>query len=647
LGCMAGRGPKVVRFGNFELDQRTSELRKHGLKVKLQQKPLQVLNLLLERRGEIVSREELQRDLWPGGVIVDFDHSLNTAIKKLRDALGDTAAAPRYVATVDRQGYRFAADVQEIPTSGDIGQPRQTVTSAAAAAPALPQPTTHRSTIRGWPWRLAATLLLLAGGSYLGWKSFGHREPPAARRVMLAVLPFQNLTGDSAQEYFGEGLTEEMITQLGRIDPQRFGVIARNSVIAYKKGSDLGRVARELGVDYVLEGSVRRDSEAVRIAAQLIRTEDQTQVWARQYDRQLTSLLSVQGEIAQEVSDEIELTLGKQPEPASARSSGPTSPSSYEAYDIYLKGRYFWNKRSPYFQQAAQYFQRAIDKDPNYARAYAGLADTSALLSIWQEAPQEEFMPKARKAALKALQLDETLPEAHASLALIAESYDYDWQTAEKEYRRAIQLDPSYATAHQWYAECLSWQGRFNEALAESERARQLDPLSLIIATDHAAILYFARHYDRAIEQAHAVNEMDPNLHRAHGIAINAEVQAGRFTQALADIARLRHLSGSDLDVWAWDAEVCTYARWGRQAEARRALARLKQSLRPSDPHTTLLLIQALVCTDQKDQAIGLLQKAYSEHSNVVLGLKVDPVYDPLRSDPRFIELLRRVGFSQ
>jgi TolB-like protein/DNA-binding winged helix-turn-helix (wHTH) protein/Tfp pilus assembly protein PilF len=639
------REPKVVRFGNFELDQRTCELRKHGLKVKLQQKPLQVLNLLLQRRGEIVSREELQRDLWPGGVIVDFDHSLNTAIKKLRDALGDTAAAPRYIATVDRQGYRFAADVQEIPAGADIGHPRQTVSSAPAIAPARPQLALRPAIKKSWAWPLATMLLLLAGGSYFGWKSFGRREQPPARRVMLAVLPFENLTGDSAQEYFGEGLTEEMIMQLGRIDPQSLGVIARTSVIAYKKGTNLERVARELRVDYVLEGSVRRDSEGVRITTQLIRTQDQAQVWARQYDRQLTSLLSVQGEIAQEVSDEIELTLGKQPEPASARSSPPSSPSSYEAYDAYLKGRYFWNKRSPYFQQAAQYFQRAIDKDPNYARAYAGLADTFALMSNWQEAPQDEFMPKARKAALKALELDDTLPEAHASLALIAEGYDYDWQTAEKEYRRAIQLDPSYATAHQWYAECLSWQGQFNEALAESERARLLDPLSLIIATDHAAILYFSRRYDRAIEQAHAVTEMDPNFRRAHGIAINAEVQAGKFSEALADIVRLRQVSGSDLDVW--DAEVYTFARWGRQAEAQRSLARLKQSLRPSDPHAMLLLIRAYIGTDQKEQAIGLLQRAYSEHSNVVLGLKVDSVYDPLRSDPRFVELQRRVGFSQ
>lgn len=637
---MAVSEPKVVRFGNFELDQRTCELRKHGLKIKLQQKPFQVLNILLERRGEVVSREELQHSLWPDGVFVDFDHSLNTAIKKLRDALGDTAATPRYIATIERHGYRFAADVQEIAIGGNTDQSAP-VASISGTAPETPQPSKPRFT-KKWIWLSTATLLLLiAVGSLIGWKSLGHRET-AASRIMLAVLPFENLTGDSAQEYFSDGLTEELITQLGQVDPKTLGVIARTSVMRYKRGSDLGRVARELGVDYVLEGSVRRDPEKVRIAAQLIQAKDQTHVWAREYDRDLTSLLSLQSEIAQEVADEIELTLGKSHGRPTPERKLFGSPASYEAYDRYLKGRYFWNKRSPYFRQAADYFQQAIDKDPNYARAYAGLADTYALMSTWGQVPANEFMPKARAAALKALQIDENLAEAHTSLALIAERYDYDWQTAEKEYRRAIQLDPAYATAHQWYAECLAYQGRFDEALAESERARQLDPLSLIIATDHGAILYFSRQYDRAIDQLHAVLEMEPTFYRAY-IVINAEVHSGRFTDALADLERWRR-NGLDAES-LWMTQAFIYGRWGKASEARSALEKLQGSGQ-LQRGAIFPWLPAYLGTGQNDTVIDLLQKAYSEHGNVV-ELKVEPNFDPLRSDPRFQDLMRRVGLAQ
>jgi TolB-like protein/Tfp pilus assembly protein PilF len=483
-------------------------------------------------------------------------------------------------------------------------------------------------------------LLFIVLDSYLGWRYF-HRTRTSSARTMLAVLPFDNLTGDSSQEYFSDGLTEELITQLGQIDPTGLGVIARTSVMRYKKGSDLGLVARELGVNYVLEGSVRRDSDKVRVAAQLIQTKDQTHMWAREYDRDLTSLLSLQSEIAQEVADEIELTLGKNPGRATPERKPNGSPLSYEAYDLYLKGRYFWNKRTPYFQQAADHFQQAIDKDPTYSRAYAGLADTYALMSTWDQVPPNEFMPKARAAALKALQIDENLAEAHTSLALIAERYDYDWQTAEREYRRAIQLDPAYATAHQWYAECLSFEGRFDEALAESERARQLDPLSLIIATDHGAILYFSRQYDRAIEQFHAVLEMEPSFNRAY-IVVSAEVRAGKFPDALADIERWRRNGLPDQGLWVMQAYVD--GRSGKRAEARALLRKLQRSAHP--PQSEIAWIPAYLGIGQNDEVIALLEQAYADHGNVV-DLKVQPNYDPLRSDPRFQDLLRHVGLAQ
>jgi len=464
---------------------------------------------------------------------------------------------------------------------------------------------------------------------------------------MLAVLPFENLTGDAGQEYFSDGLTEEMITQLGRLDPQRLAVIARTSVMHYKNGRQpLDEVARELRVQYVLEGSVRRDSGKVRITAQLIRASDQTHIWAHEYDRELKDLLLVQGEIAQEVADEIQLTLADNRKPAAAARPAALSPASYEAYDLYLKGRFFWNKRTAQgFQQAVQCFEQAIAKDPKYARAYAGLADTYALMASYYLAPPNQVMPQARTAALKALQIDDGLAEAHTSLALIAEFYDWDWQTGEKEYRRAIQLNPNYATAHHWYAEFLAFQGRFDEALAESEHARHLDPLSVIIAADRGAILYFARQYDRAIEQFRAVLDMEPNFSRAH-LVLFAYLENGRFADALAHIEAWRRADNQP-SPWPWAMEVCVYSRSGQPAKARQALVKLERWNRQSSLDAAPLFAAAYTCMNNNDEALARLQKAYEEHSSALTSLKVDPIYDPLRGDPRFQDLLRRVGLGQ
>jgi TolB-like protein/Tfp pilus assembly protein PilF len=483
-----------------------------------------------------------------------------------------------------------------------------------------------------------------------GWQIWSHyraSQKPAGGRLMLAVLPFENLTGDAGQEYFSDGLTEEMITQLGRLDPQRLGVIARTSVMHYKNGRQpLDEVARELRVQYVLEGSVRRDSGKVRIAAQLIRVSDQTHIWAHEYDRELKDLLRLQGEIAQEVAEGIQLTLADNRKPAAAAPAA-LSPASYEAYDLYLKGRYFWNKRTAQgFQQAVECFQQAIAKDPNYARAYAGLADTYALMGSYYLAPPNEVMPKARTAALKALQIDDGLAEAHTSLALIAEMYDWDWRTGEKEYRRAIQLNPNYATAHHWYAEFLAFQGRFDEALVETERARHLDPLSVIIAADRGAILYFSRQYDRAIEQFRAVLDMEPNFSRAH-LIVYAYVEKGRFADALAHIETWRRIEDGPWVPWVWASEVYVDRRSGQPMKAQQALAKLEHWNRHSHLDSVPILAAAYVGMNDQNQALAWLQKAYEEHSGVLASLKVDPFFDPLRGDPRFQDLLRRVGLGQ
>lgn len=462
---------------------------------------------------------------------------------------------------------------------------------------------------------------------------------------MLAVLPFENLTGDAGQEYFSDGLTEEMIAQLGQLNPKRLGVIARTSVMQYQRSRQpLEQISRDLGVQYVLEGSVRRDSQKVRITAELIQMSDQKTIWSRQYDRELTSILALQGEIAQEIAHEIQLILGDEGKRFAADPKPGASPVSYDAYDLYLKGRYFWNKRSAQgFQQAIVCFQQAVTKDPNYARAYAGLADSYALTSSYNLGRQEDLMPKARAAALRALQIDDTLAEAHTSLALIAENYDWDWETAGKEFRRAIELNPGYPTAHQWYAEYLAWQGRFDQAFAEMEQARQLDPLSLSITTDHAATLYYSRQYDRAIEELRSVIDMDPAFPRARAILVLSYVQKRRFSEALAHVENLPRIDPSP-GVWALEAYA--YGRSGQPAQARRALAKFEQLNRHGQLNPTTFLALAYAGIGDKEKFFACLHQAFVERSNSLTALKVDPMYDPFRGDPRFQALLRQVGLA-
>jgi TolB-like protein/DNA-binding winged helix-turn-helix (wHTH) protein len=654
------------RFGDgYELDLGAYELRRDGRALKLPRIPMDVLKLLLEQRGNLVTRDQIIARIWGTEVFVDTDNSINAAVRKIRQVLKDDADEPQFIQTVPAKGYRFVAAVTEIVlTAGNESVIAETAalasvmrtpegTSPDAISPdhaTLAAVSESPADFKGWGlrrWAIGSAIALLAAaamGIYLG--SF-HRPAsvPPPTRVLLAVLPFENLTGDPGQEYFSDGLTEEMITELGRLDPEHLGVIGRTSVMLYKQNpKPLDQVGRELGVQYVLEGSVRRDSGNVRITAQLIQVKDQTHVWARQYDRELKNLLDLQAEIAQEVTDEITLTLGDRRAATTAKHPAVTHPAtSYEVYDLYLEGRYFWNRRTEAgFKQAAEYFQQAIAKDPNYAPAYAGLADTFGLMSTWSMAPQGEFMPKARAAALKALELDETLAEAHTSLALIAENYDYDWGTAEKEFRRAIQLNPDYPTAHQWYAECLAWQGRFDEAFAESERARRLDPISLIIASDYLKILYYSRQYERAITQSQAVDAMSGSTSGTE-IDCYSHIQQGKFAEALTEI------QGSEDDPQAWAIRAYLYGRWPQEKQLQHALAKFEQlapKLGFSRMKVSLLAYAGSSEDKEKDKVLVLLQEAYAQRSPVLTQIKVDPQYDPLRSDSRFQELLRQVGFT-
>jgi TolB-like protein/DNA-binding winged helix-turn-helix (wHTH) protein len=630
--------PESLTFGDdFELDLRAYEVRRKGRALKLERIPMDLLVLLAQRRGELVTRDQIVEKIWGKNVFLDTTASINSAIRKIRLVLGDNPEQPRFIQTVTGQGYRFIAPLNEVRTP-------QEASASAVPRTVVPQ---RAALSRRRLWILTAAIVFLVLAIALASWRFHYfiRPQPANERLMLAVLPFENLTGDSAQEYFSDGFTEEMITQLGRLDTEHIGVIARTSVMHYKNTRQpLARIAQELGVQYVLEGSVRRDAQRIRITAQLIRAQDQTHLLAREFDRQVKDVLSLQGEIAESIAREILVALGRNRERLSVAQSGPLSPQSYKAYDLYLQGRYHWNKRTPEgFRKALESFQQATETDSGYARAYAGLADTYALMSNYGLAPASEYMPKARAAAQSALQGDDSLAEAHTSLAVIAQDYDWDWQAAEKEYRRAIELNANYATAHQWYAEYLAYQGRFSEALRESEQARELDPLSLIIAADNGAILYFSRQYDRAIARFRSVLGMDPGFTRAH-LLISAYAQKGKFGEALADIDVWRRATGDRPWIAAWETYV--YGRAGHDAKAKEALLKTEKLSREWEVDPTQFMVVSYIGIGDKEKSLSLLEQATRTRSNVPVGLKVDPVYDPLRGEPRFQDLLRRVGFA-
>jgi TolB-like protein/DNA-binding winged helix-turn-helix (wHTH) protein/Flp pilus assembly protein TadD len=628
----------LYQFAEFSLDAQKRVLRKGAEAVPLTHKAFGALLLLVQNAGRTVSKDELIKAVWPDSFVEESN--LTQTIFMVRKALNETADQ-RYILNVQGQGYRFLVPVTEAATS-------KPETERAVAPFPMPGPReisvpSRRGGLVRWKSiavSLAAIMLvLIAGFSIRRWRS-AEESGLQLGRIMLAVLPFQNLTGDPAQEYVSDGLTEEMLTQLGNLNPQRMGVIARTSVMHYKDAhTSLDQIGRELNVQYVLEGSVRRESDRVRITAQLIQVKDQTHVWARQYDRELKDLLPLEGEVAQEIAREIRLTFDNRKE---AGSQSAQAPQNFESYDLYLKGLYFFNKRTPAdLQQAIQYFQQAAAKDPSSAHSYAGLAKGYAILSVYSSQPQTYFLPKARAAADKALELDKNSSEAHTALALIVQNHDWDWKTSEKEFRRAIELNPNDATGHHWYAEHLMWRGRFDEALEQSERAHQLDPLSLIIEADSGAILYFSRKYDAAIAKWRSVQEMDPVFVRAH-LIVGAYVEKGMFAEAFAENEKLRPTM-SDGAYWTWRAYI--HGRAGQTTLAQRAIHELLEidKVKPVEPAA---IAMAFAGVEDKDRTLAWLQKAYAQHSNELTALKVNPAFDLLRGDTRFEDLLRRVGLE-
>ena len=628
-----------LRFGVFELDLRAGELCKHGLRVRLQEQPFQVLAMLLEHAGEVVTREELRRKLWPADTFVNFDHGLNKAINKLRDALGDSAESPRFVETVARRGYRFLAEVSAADAAS-AGRPE--LSPQPLAVPEAPEsgladrPARATRRLPSLAWKVSGLVLVLLVVSLVAWELQPriHRSPVIRS---LAVLPLENLSNDASQDYFADGMTDELISNLGQISALR--VISRTSVMTYKHAHKaLPQIARELNVDAIVEGAVLHSGNQVRITAQLIDASADQHMWSRSYEGELRDTLALQSKVAKAIAEQIQISLNPR-EQAALQGGTIVKP---DAYVSYLKGRYFWNKRSAEGLKAAlAYFEQALDEDRAYAQAYSGLADTYALLGDWQYAVMtpKEALPRAKAAAVKALELDNALGEAHNSLAFCLDGFDWTFDSAGKEFLRAIELNPGYATAHHWYGWHLALLHRYDEALAEMRRAASLDPLSLVINADLAELLALAHSYDESIQQSRKVIEMDPGFGLAHNHLGQAYLQEQRRDEAIAEFQKAVRLSG--------DAPTCmaglarAYVASGKRGEAEKLLDDLKRRSGAGASHGSEIAVIYASLGDT-EQAMKWLERGYEERFNP--GVLIRPGFDPLRSDPRFRDLMRRVG---
>jgi len=564
----------IVRFGIFEVDLESRELRKHGMHVRLEEKPFRILEMLLHHAGRVVTRKALREKLWPD-THVGYDQNLNTAVNKLRELLGDSAQCSRFIETLPRLGYRFIAPV------------------------------------------------VMPGRSSVGAKK------------MLGVLPFENLGGDPEQEYFADGLTEEMISHLGQLDPRRLGVIARTSAIQYKNTrKSIAEIAAELKVSYILEGSVRREGNGARITAQLIEAQEQTHVWSATYDRDLRDILSVQADVARHVGRALSLEL--LPEVA-AKSPG-FDPTAHEAY---LRGRFYFGQRSEEgLKKAMASFETALTIEANCARSYSGIADCCGLLSWFGALPPKVSGQKAAVAAKRAIEIDPTLGECHASLALVHFWYDWNWEAAEREFLRAIELNPSYSSAYQWYAAYLNTQGRFDEAQAAQKSARELDPFSLILNMNVADPLFFSRQYHRAAQQLVALLEHEPRFFPALFQLGRVYVQMEMYKEAIDAFERALQFSRQQE---ALPALAHAYALTGKAQEARIILEEMKND-KTGRYVASPMIARIHLGLREFETALDWLEKGLEERSYWMVFLKSDPVYDPIRSHSRFRELLNITG---
>jgi TolB-like protein/DNA-binding winged helix-turn-helix (wHTH) protein len=638
----AANGPRVADFGAFKADLRAGELLKDGRRIRLQEQPFQILTMLLERAGELVAREELRLKLWPADTFVDFDHGLNNAINRLREALGDSAENPRYIETLSRRGYRFIAPVNYGVSAA--GETAGIVNSASVpvAEEVMPggTPTSFARDSLSWlrmsVMALMMLFVLLVGLSVRWWRDRLLNKSSPSQIHAIAVLPLENLTGDPSQEYFADGMTEALITDLGKLGALR--VISRTSVMRYKgTRKSLQEIARELQVDVLVEGTVARSGKRVRVTAKLIQASPERNLWSESYERNLSDVLALQDDVARAMANGIHIKITPQEQ---ARLAG-RQPINPEAYEAYLKGRFFWNKfTSESWHKGIDYFNESIRLDPSYAPAYAGLADCYFSLGSYGIVPPRQAIPKGIAAAQKSLQLEESSAEAHFSLASAKTTFEWDWVGAEREFRRGFELNPSYALGHNWYSLHLSVLGRFQEGISEQERARELDPLSLIINTNLSRTLVYARQYDKAIEQGLKTVELDPNFRLIHGWLMEAYVRKGMYKEAVRERQKL---VGDSNEAATLEA---VFKGSGYSGILRRDVTSMKESSKrsyvPAD-----ILASIFAELDDKEEALRWLEKAYEERDSGVALLNVSPEYDKLRSDPRFQALLLKVGFPK
>jgi TolB-like protein/DNA-binding winged helix-turn-helix (wHTH) protein/Tfp pilus assembly protein PilF len=636
----------VVRFGTYEVCLESGEVRKAGLRIRVQQQPMRLLEILLERPGEIVTREELRSRVWDES-FDDFDQAVNIAIAKLRSALGDSAENPRFIETLPKRGYRFIADVSVVDADARTKRPEAAAGDVPGSQEQEKTESGHKLQSGGlaiapkgrlWPARgvmitLAAVLSLLILSVWL-FRS-GDRPPTGIRS--LAVLPLDNLSGDASQNYFADGMTDELITDLAQISALR--VISRTSVMVYKGArKPLPQIARELNVDAVVEGTVLRSGDQVRITAQLIEAATDKHLWSQSYEGELRDTLALQNRVASAIADQIRINLTPQ-EQAALKNAKAVNP---EAYQSYLKGRYFWNKRTADgLKVALAYFKQAIEEDPKYAKAYSGLADTYALLGDWQYRVMstKEALPKAKAAAIKALELDSSLSEAHTSLGYSLRAFDWDFDSAGKEFQRAIEINPGYATAHHWNAMNLGLLGRPKDALLEMRKAENLDPLSLIINADLAEFLLLTHFYDESVRQSLKIIEMDPTFAIGHKQLGDAYLLKQMDKEAVAELQKAVRLSGGSPICIADLARA--YVASGKMNEAMKLLGDLEESSSASLANAPQIAMIYASMGDN-DQAMHWLEKAYEERFNPSILLRSG--FDPLRSNPRFEELMRRIG---
>jgi len=636
--------PRVLRFGVFELDRRSGELRREGLRVRLQQQPLRILEALLDARGEPVTRDALRQLLWPDETFVDFDSGLNRAINRLRAALGDEAENPRFIETLERRAYRFIA-----PVSAPEPAAPEMAAGPAPAAEVSPPPIARprRSMWLGAAFSAAA---LTAAWSFFA-PALTRRAAPASGAPIksLAVLPLANLTGDPAQDYFSDGMTDALITNLASWPALR--VISRQSVMRYKgSAKPLPEIARELGVEGVVEGSVVRSAGRVRITAQLIHAPTDRHLWAHSYERRLEDVLVLQDEVSRAIAEEIRITVTTD----SARRPARTSAVNPEAYDAYLLGRHHWRQRSPLsLEKAIAYFQTAIAKDPYFAPAYAGLATTYGPRIIYSDIAPGAGAIEMKAAALKALELDPGLGEARAVLAS-ALAYEWDWDGAEREYRRALEIDPNATVSYMSYSWYLHALGRFEESLAQRRRALELDPLDVTLNRAVARDLDATGQDEAALAQWNRTLELDPNYLRSQLSFALFLLEHGHADLGHEQLERARALQPVDPAVLASLAVVS--AESGNPDQARRELAKLEEQsaqryvspVYPAFVHATL---------GEKDSAFALLEKAYDTRDPVLISIQTmdTPVglHPPpdraaaLRADPRFADLVRRMGLPR